>query len=67
MRRREQELLNKIKEQQKALETMKQEKLKVRVLHLRALHWLDQVSSKFENIDVDIIFLSEVSKVMWEI
>jgi hypothetical protein len=38
MRRREQELLNKIKEQQKALETMKQEKLKVRVLHLRALH-----------------------------
>lgn len=30
MRRREQELLNKIKEQQKALETMKLEKLKVK-------------------------------------
>ena len=34
MRRREQELLNKIKEQQKALETMKQEKMKVSVLHI---------------------------------
>ena len=35
MRRREQELLNKIKEQQKALETMKQEKMKVSVPHFR--------------------------------